>query len=84
MKVSDILALMAGAAVLITSITALVVALKGQRVVKEVKDIAVDVQSKVNGMHSNSMAREAQLSTVITDGGGTVPSDPNVEQLPTS
>jgi hypothetical protein len=84
MKAADIVSIISALAVLITAATALVVALKSLRAVKEVKEVAVDVQSKVNGMHSNSMAREAQLSTVITDGGGTVPSDPNVEQLPTS
>jgi len=80
---------------LVIAATAGYVAFRAGRTIKEVKaDVAevkvvqldtqatvADVQTKVNGMHSNSMAREAQLTGVITDGGGTVPADPNVEQL---
>ena len=95
MDAAGVASVLGAAGVLVTAITGLVVAAKGLRVAKEVKDsvvqvqakvveaveAVVDVQAKVNGMHSNSMAREAQLTGVITDSGGQVPADPNVQQL---
>lgn len=71
MDASGTVAVLGAATALVVAIPGAVAAIKGLRVIR-------DVQTKVNGMHSDDQERKAQLTDFITESGGTVPTDPSI------